>query len=106
MVERVLRGMDPLAGSADVVAEIAEGLQLGSFLGTRATVKGYRQSSHFPKLFERYNVGHWRAKGTPTILAEAWRRAQEQIEACDFHLPAEQQKALDSIYRKALKTVT
>jgi len=104
-VARIVRGMDPLAGS-DPVEEIAAGLAAGSFLGERATVKGYRQFMHFPKLFHHYNVGHWKELGSPTILDEAWQRARELIRSNEFELPADQARDLDRIYRKALKTIT
>jgi trimethylamine:corrinoid methyltransferase-like protein len=105
IVAHVVRGLDPLAGSADPVAEIAEGLVGNTFIDQPATAAGFRAVSFFPKLFHRYNVGHWHELGNPTVLAQAWEKAQEQIRSCDFHLPADRQRELDRVYAKACKTV-
>jgi trimethylamine:corrinoid methyltransferase-like protein len=105
MIAHVVRGLDPLAGDPDPVAEIAEGVAGGTFIDQPATAAGFRAVSWFPKLFHRYNVGHWHEMGSPTILADAWEKAQEQIRSCDFHLPADRQQELDRIYQKARKTV-
>jgi trimethylamine:corrinoid methyltransferase-like protein len=105
IIAHVVGGLDPLAGSSDPVAEIAEGVAGGTFIDQPATAAGFRAVSFFPKLFHRYNAGHWHELGSPTILAEAWDKAQQQIRSCDFHLPADQQRDLDRIYSKACKTV-
>jgi hypothetical protein len=57
-------------------------------------------------LFHRYNVGRWHGLGEPTVLAEAWEKAQAQIRSCEFHLPADRQRELDRIYEKARKAVS
>ncbi|NIA21292.1 MAG: hypothetical protein GWP05_04840 [Anaerolineaceae bacterium] len=106
LVARAVRGMDPLATDGDPVEEIAEGLSEGTFLAQPATVAQYRQFMQFPELFRRYNVGHWQNLGSPTILDEAWQRAQQLIDENDFELPADQARDLDRIYRKALQTIT
>jgi trimethylamine:corrinoid methyltransferase-like protein len=105
VVAHVVRGLDPLAGAADAVAEIAEGLEGGTFIDRDATAKGFRAVSFFPKLFHRYNVGRWHGLGEPTVLAEAWEKAQEQIRSCDFRLERDRQRKVDRIYEKAKKTV-
>jgi trimethylamine:corrinoid methyltransferase-like protein len=105
IVAHVVRGLDPLAGPADPVAEIAEGVAGGTFIDQPATAEGFRKVAFFPQLFHRYNVGHWHALGGPTILAEAWEKAQEQIRSCQFHLSDSQQRDLDRIYAKARATI-
>lgn len=105
-VARLIRGLDPLAsGGGDPVDQIAEGLQMGTYLGQEATVRGYREFCHFPTLFHHWSVDQWRTRGEPAILAEAWDRAREQIAACEFHLPADQERALEQVYRRALREV-
>lgn len=102
-VARIVRGLDPLAIAGDVVEELAAGVAEGSFLGERATVKGYRQLLLRPKLFHHYNTGHWRNLGCPALLAESWQRAKELIDGNEFHLPEAASRDLDRIYRRATK---
>ncbi|MBN2584219.1 MAG: trimethylamine methyltransferase family protein [Planctomycetes bacterium] len=104
-VERIVHGFDPLAQTDDLMAEVQAGIAEGNYVGEESTVRGYRQNCLMPDLFHHYNVGHWRQLGSPTILAEAWDRCKGLIAACDFHLPDDQARALESTYRKALRTL-
>jgi trimethylamine:corrinoid methyltransferase-like protein len=100
---RVVRGLDPQAGAADVLAEVAEGLEDGTYMDKPSTARAFRDFCIFPPLFHRYNVGHWRAIGRPTVLAEAWEKAKEQIRSCDFQLSASQSDELERVYAEALR---
>jgi len=104
-VARVIRGLDPLAAGGDAVDEIAEGLETRTYLDLPQTVSRFREFCHFPKLFKHCSLGHWRAEGSPNLLAEAWRMAEEQIARCDFHLPEDQAAAVTRVYEKAVKAV-
>jgi len=104
-VERIVRGLDPMASGGDVVDEIAAGLAAGGFIAEEATVANFRDQMLFPDLFCHYNVGHWRSIGAPTVCADAWARARQQLATWDFQLPTDRRKELDRIYNEAIRTI-
>ena len=99
-VQRILNGLD-LSAEVDPVALIGEGVAQGSFLGTLDTARRFREFYVFPEVFRHWNVNRWRAEGAPSVLSEAWARAQEEIAACSYRLPPEQEEQVDAVYAKA-----
>lgn len=100
---RVLKGLD--LGRAGAVESIGEGVRAGEFIGSKDTVARFREFFDFPELFRHWNVGRWRCEGSPSILSEAWARAQEEIARSDFELEAGRRDDLERIYRKAVEYV-
>jgi trimethylamine:corrinoid methyltransferase-like protein len=99
-VERVIRGLD-LGGETDAIALIREGVQEDGFMGVADTVTRFRDIYTFPDIFRHWNVGAWQAAGAPSILEEAWARAQAEIETSTFQLPDDQRREVDRIYARA-----
>ena len=100
-VRRVVEGMDLTAEVTDAVELIAEGVREGSFIGVDDTVYGFRAFYDFPELFRHWNLGRWRSEGGPSILAEAWARAQQEIETSTYELEEDRRAEIEAIHRKA-----
>lgn len=101
-VERVVNGLDFDAGPKDSVALIREGVEQGGFMSMMDTAARFRDFYSFPEIFRHWNLGRWRQAGSPSILAEAWDRAQEEIARSTFRLPDDRRRDLDRTYEKAL----
>ncbi len=104
-VERVIKGIDTKPVQADVLEMIRQGIRDGSFLGLDDTVNRFRDFCYFPEIFRHWNLNRWRHEGEPSVLAEAWSRAHEQIAACTFRLDEDREKQVDAIYKKACRYV-
>jgi trimethylamine:corrinoid methyltransferase-like protein len=100
-VARLVAGLDFTPEEIDVIALIREGVQAGGFMGVSDTVTRFRDFYDFPHIFRHWTLGTWQAAGEPSILDEAWARAQEEIAASTFQLPDDQQKEVEHIYQKA-----
>ena len=100
-VERVIVGLDLKAGEVDAVALIRDGVQAGGFMGVPDTATRFRDFYDFPDIFRHWNLGTWRAGGEPSILGEAWARAQEEIRTPTFELPDHQREDVERIYERA-----
>ena len=100
-VERVVRGIDLGPPEVDPVELIGAGVREGSFLGVMDTVTRFRDFYHFPDIFRHWTVRGWRTAGQPSILTEAWTRAQEEITSSRFHLADDQARAVKNLYAKA-----
>lgn len=101
-VERLVSGVDLSAEVRDPIALIREGVEEGNFLAVEDTVSRFRELYMFPDLFRHWNVGRWRAEGSPSVLSMAWERARELMAQSDFQLPEEQQREVGRIYDKAV----
>jgi trimethylamine:corrinoid methyltransferase-like protein len=100
-VERVVRGIDLGPPEVDPVELIGAGVREGSFLGVMDTVTRFRDFYHFPDIFRHWTVRGWRTAGQPSILTEAWTRAQEEITSSRFHLADGQARAVKNLSAKA-----
>ena len=103
-VERVCRGLD-LNADLDAVSLIKEGVAAGNFVGADDTVARYREFFDFPEVFRHWNLNRWRAEGSPSILGEAWARAQAEIATASFALPADRHAEVERIYARASEHV-
>ena len=101
-VQRIIRGHDFSGEALDPVALIRQGVAEGSFIGVADTVRRFREMYDFPSLFRHWNLGRWHTAGQPDILAEAWRRAQDEIAACTFALPDDQARDVERIHAEAV----
>jgi len=99
-VERAIGGFRFDEGPHDPVALIGEGVEEGTFVGVPDTVDRFRELCYFPEIFRHWNVGRWRSEGEPSILAEAWARAEEEISMSTHELPDEQRVAVAGVYEK------
>ncbi len=99
-VQRLLDGLN-LSAEVDPVALIAEGVAEGSFVGAADTALRFRSFYAFPDLFRHWSVNRWRAEGAPSVLAEAWARAKEEIAASTHRLPDEQEREINALYKRA-----
>jgi len=104
-VERVVNGIDFDAGPGDAVGLIREGVAEGGFMSVADTAGRFREFYSFPRIFRHWNVGRWREEGSPTVLAEAWEIAQQEIASSKFRLSAEQEREVDRIYEGACARV-
>jgi len=100
-VKRIIAGVELTMEVADCVELIAEGVREGSFIGVDDTVYRFRAFYDFPELFRHWNLGRWRSEGGPSILAEAWARAQEEIETSTYGRAEDRRAEIERIYRKA-----
>jgi len=100
-VERVLAGLDLGPPEADTLDLIREGMGEGSFVASADTALRFREFYCFPDIFRHWKVERWRAAGEPSVLGEAWARAQEEIASSTFRLGERQQREVDSIYERA-----
>ena len=100
-VKRVIAGIDFESGPVDPVALIREGVQAGDFMGIPDTTNRFREFYDFPDIFRHWNLGTWRSQGEPSILDEAWARAQEEIATSTFQLRDDQHREVDRIYEQA-----
>jgi len=104
-VERVLAGLDLAPPDTDTLGLVREGMGEGSFVAATDTVLRFREFYHFPDIFRHWKVERWRAAGEPSVLGEAWSRAQEEIAASTFRLTEDKQREVDSIYERAKRYV-
>ena len=104
-ISRIIKGIDVTADSVDPVELIQEGITQETFLGTADTASRFRDFYQFPEMFRHWNLGRWRNEGMPSLLDEAWVRAQEVIGQSDFRLTDEQEKAVDAVYEKGKEYV-
>jgi trimethylamine:corrinoid methyltransferase-like protein len=100
-VERVVRGIDLGPPEVDALELIRAGVREGSFLGVMDTVTRFRDFYSFPDIFRHWSVRGWRAAEKPSVLDEAWARAQEEIATSRFHLADDQARAVEKLYGKA-----
>jgi trimethylamine:corrinoid methyltransferase-like protein len=96
---RVVKGFD--WGCGDSVEMIREGMAEGAFVGTADTMARFREFYHFSDLFRHWNVGRWRSEGSPSVLSEAWARAQETIGQSTFELEPAQRAQVERLYSQA-----
>jgi trimethylamine:corrinoid methyltransferase-like protein len=80
---------------------IREGVELGTFAGVDDTVDRFREFFWFPDMFRHWNLGRWRAEGSPEHLDQAWKRAQDTITESTHELNDDQKREIASIYLKA-----
>ena len=104
-VQRLVHGLDFGTGASDPVALIGEGVAEGSFIGVNDTVNRFREIYDFPDLFRHWNMGRWSAAGQPSLLQEAWQRAQEEIARCAFALPEDREREVQRLYDRAAKSL-
>ena len=100
-VERTLGGLDLDQSASDPLAIIDEGVREGDFIGVADTVERFREFFYFPEIFRHWNLGRWRAEGEPSILAEAWAHARQEIATSTHAIEEKQQHEISEIYRKA-----
>jgi len=99
-VQRVVAGLRWEA-EGDALAAISEGIAEGSFAGLESTARRFRGFYSFPDLFRHWNVGRWQAEGARSVLSVAWDRARQLIAQSDYHLPQEQVREVEGVYRRA-----
>ena len=99
--ERLIRGIDFDEGPADPVALIAEGVAENGYVGIDDTITRFRSFCRSPQFFRHWNLGRWKSEGEPSILADAWAYAQEEIASSTYELEGAQLKEIDAIYRRA-----
>jgi trimethylamine:corrinoid methyltransferase-like protein len=99
-VERVVAGIELEAG-VDAVDLIGKGIAEGHFVGMQDTLSRYRDFYYFPGLFRHWGLQRWRAEGEPSILAEAWARAQAEIASSTYELQEDVAQEIDRIYARA-----
>ena len=100
-VGRLIRGFSTDTAPADPLAVIRAGIAEGSYLGVDNTVEHFRDIIDSPDIFRHWNLGRWHAEGSPSVLSEAWARAQATIAKADFHLPSASEKEVNAIYQRA-----
>lgn len=104
-VQRVIEGLELDPGRCDAVQLIRQGLEEGTFIGLADTASRCREFYYSPDIFRHWNVGRWRAEGEPSVLAEAWARAKEEISHSTFRLDDDRQREVSKIYAKAQEYV-
>jgi hypothetical protein len=90
------------AKGLETALQFPEGVQVGDFMGMPDTADRFRDFHDFPDIFRHWNLGTWRSLGSPSILDEAWARAQEEIAASIFQLPDDRRREVDRAYEKAM----
>jgi trimethylamine:corrinoid methyltransferase-like protein len=100
-VARVIAGLDCVSEGVDAVALIRDGVEQGEFIGVDDTTHRFRDFYRFPELFRHWSIGRWRAEGEPSILAEAWERAREEMRLSTFALEEDRQREVDRLYSRA-----
>ena len=99
-VARVIDGLDGASEEVDAVALIGEGVEQGGFIGVDDTTHRFRDFYRFPELFRHWSVGRWRAEEEPSILAEAWECAREEMRLSTFALEEDRQAEVDRLYSR------
>jgi trimethylamine:corrinoid methyltransferase-like protein len=99
-VERVVQGLE-LGPEVDALALIREGVAEGQFLSTDDTLSRYRGFYRFPDLFRHWGLQRWRAEGAPSILGEAWARAQAEIASSTYRLEEDRAREVERIAARA-----
>ena len=99
-VQQILDGL-PWQGEVDEIARtVAEGVAEGNFIAHDTTLATLRQLFE-SQLFQRSNVGQWRAAGEPTIEQLALGQARKAIDSYEFELEGSKQTELDRVFAKA-----
>jgi len=104
-VERVVTGFDTAPPAEPPVELIRRGVAEGSFIGAEETARRFREFCWFPELFRHWGVGRWRAERAPSILDEAWARAQQEIATSTHQLDDAATRAVRHIYNRAAEYV-
>lgn len=99
-VERILEGMAWGGDVEGIARTVAEGVAEGHFLTHGTTLEALREMFD-SRLFQRSNVGQWRAAGEPTIERLAVERAREAMASYHFELEAEKQAELERVFGEA-----
>jgi trimethylamine:corrinoid methyltransferase-like protein len=97
---RFARGID-CGSEAMSVESVLAGVTQGTFIGTEATLRHFRDTYWLPKLSERRMLSGWLAGGGEDMRARARSEVQRLLSAYDFELPREKAKALWELYAKA-----
>ena len=101
-VQRLVTGLDLADCDPErCVAEAHEALAGHGYLSLDSTLDHYRETYWHPRLFERDLLMAWQRGGSTTIREKAQARVREMIAQHDFHLPDDQQRAMDDILRRA-----
>lgn len=101
-VERVLQGQAWDALSADWLAELEEGAEVGTFLALPATTGHYRTEVLRGSLFDRYSLAQRRGRGTPDLRTRVRRGLDEvSAEPSSEYLSPEARNELEHIYSSA-----
>jgi trimethylamine--corrinoid protein Co-methyltransferase len=99
-VERVVRGLE-LGRETGALALIRQGVAAGHFMGAEDTLDRYRDFYRFPNLFRHWGLQRWRAEGAPSILEQAWARAQAEIASSNWRLEEGQAREVECIAGRA-----
>ncbi len=91
--------------AARCIGEVQEALRDGGFAALESTRERHRDLYWHPMLFDRDFLSGWRARGEPTIRAQARALLAELRPRHDFHLPDAEQKAIDAIWARAKASV-
>jgi len=100
-VQRLVRGMPGFDAPGDPVEVIRQGIAEGGFAGLPETSSQFRDMFDFPGLFRHWNVGRWHREGGPSVLAEAWARAQERMAESTYQLEPARAAEVDRLYERA-----
>ena len=99
-----MRGVE-LDTNTDAITLIRERVQENGFVGVSDTVSRFREFYHAPDIFRQWTLGRWQSEGRPSILDEAWTRAQEEIDGPTFTLEDGQQQGIDRIHTEGTRYV-
>ncbi|MEN6545135.1 MAG: trimethylamine methyltransferase family protein [Armatimonadia bacterium] len=94
-----LRGFEFSEDSMAVEA-IRQVAQKGTFLEHDTTLDNYRTAFWEPELFDHRMLQTWQADGAKELRERLRETARGRIAAHDFHLPEDQQRALDAIWEE------
>ncbi len=83
------------------VAEAREALAGHGFASLDSTLDHYREVYWHPRLYERDLLMAWRQGGSVPIRERAKARVRELVARHEFHLPDDQQQAMDDILAQA-----
>lgn len=101
-VQRLVAGLDDDGCEPErCVTEARAALGRHGFASLDSTLDHYREVYWHPRLYERDLLMAWRQGGSVTIRQRARARVRELIARHDFHLPEDQQRAMDAILAKA-----
>ena len=104
-VQRIVSGIDCGPGEGDALELIRQGVEEGSFIGAPETAHRFRDLHWFPEFFRHWGIDRWRSEGRPTVLAEAWARAQEEIGGSTHRLDDRAAGAVADLYDKAAEYI-
>jgi len=99
-LQHILAGLDLSSDPNAIVAEVAEGVAEGIFLGLESTVQRYRETYWFPRLF---NAPSWCPElfSRPELRQRAKEMVGEHLASYRYQLDPGKSRELDRIYAKA-----